>query len=273
MQRLQRSKNVLAPARDVLNLEKGALNLAAYCKSEGVSQIVHLAYPRLYTNLSAMSNGIVMLRNTLDTCRQMNIKLTFISSSVIFGDYKTTFLVADETTALRPKGPYGDAKFLEEMLVEAYFARGDIRRSICRLAPVYGPGGERPRLINTFREHILSGAQIHTHLYRNGRPALDLLYIDDAVEAVARTSGTDANEIFHFGSGGMHTTIEIAELIAKQLGREIRYDEIHIDEFIANIQMDSSKARDKLNWSPLVPLHQGIMSCLSYQASAQSASN
>ena len=269
VQRLRESKRVLAPTRNVLNLEKGAVTFAAYCKSEGVSQIVHLAYPRVYTNANSMSGGISMLRTVLDSCKSLDIRLVFVSGTVIYGGYKTQRLIADETLPFRPKGSYGDAKFLEEMLVNAYSARGDVRRSICRLASVYGPGGDRPRLINNFREHVLSDSNIHTHLYRNGRPALDLLYIDDAVEAIARITETHTDETLHFGSGTMHTTIEIAELIANKLGRRLRADELLIEDDIANIQMDASKARDRLGWFATVPLEQGISNCVRFAGEAR----
>lgn len=256
--RLRKSQRVATPGRDILNLDDGALKLAAYCRSEGVSQIVHLAYPRVYTNVGAMAASLAMLRAVLDTCKLLAIRLVFVSSTVVYGGHKATLLIADENTPFRPKGAYGDAKFLEEMLVATYTERGDIRRSICRLAPVYGPGGDRPRLIKNFQESILSGKTIQTHLYLNGRPALDLLYVDDAVEAIARTLESNANGTFHFGSGTTHTTIEIAEIIARGLNRPLTVKELLIDEYIANIQMNAAKAQAALDWSPTVPLEEGI---------------
>lgn len=253
---------VVAPERGILDLKDGAVKLAAYCQAADVAQIVHLAYPRVYTNVSAMADGLAMLRTILDTCKRLDIRLIFVSGSVIFGGYVTSHLIADESLPLRPRGAYSDAKFLEEMLVAAYYARGEIRRSICRLSPVYGAGGDRPRLINAFRERLSADRELQTHRYRNGRPALDLLYVTDAADAIARTVAHDADDVFHFGSGSLHRTVEIAEQIAGLLKKKLRYEELLIDDDIANIQMDSRKALDILGWSPGVLLQEGLARCL-----------
>jgi UDP-glucuronate decarboxylase len=264
--RLKTSHRVLTPGREVLDLQDGAVKLAAYCRAEGVGQIVHLAYPRVYTNIGAMAVGLAMLRTVLDTCKLLDIRLVFASSSVLYGGYAATELIADESTPFRPKGAYSDAKFLEEMLLDAYAQRGDVRRSICRLAPVFGPGGDRPRLIKNFAAGISSEKNIHTHRYLNGRPALDLLYVSDAAEAIARTVEHEADSVFHFGSGMLHSTVEIAELIADLLGAPLAFQELLIDDDIANIRMDSRRAERVLNWSPAVLLRQGLAQCLGVNA-------
>ena len=197
-----------------------------------------------------------------DTCKRLDIRLIFVSGSVIFGGYVTSHLIADESLPLRPRGAYSDAKFLEEMLVAAYYARGEIRRSICRLSPVYGavrrPASPHKRL----PERLRRDRELQTHRYRNGRPALDLLYVTDAADAIARTVAHDADDVFHFGSGSLHRTVEIAEQIAGLLKKKLRYEELLIDDDIANIQMDSRKALDILGWSPGVLLQEGLARCL-----------
>lgn len=260
--RLQTSHQVVTPGRDALDLQDGAVKLAAYCRAEGVGQIVHLAYPRVYTNVGAMAVGLAMLRTVLDTCKLLDIRLVFASSSVLYGGYAATDLIADESTPFRPKGAYSDAKFLEEMLLDAYVQRGDIRRSVCRLAPVYGPGGDRPRLIKTFAASLSAKKAIHTHRYLNGRPALDLLYVSDAAEAIARTVEYELDCVFHFGSGVLHSTVEIAEQIADLLDAPLAFDELLIDDHIANVRMDSRRAERILKWSPEVLLRQGLAQCL-----------
>lgn len=260
--RLRQSCRVVAPSRHILNLSDGAVKLATYCRAEGVTQIVHLAYPRIYTNVAAMADGMAMLRTILDTCKLLDIRLIFISGAVVFGGYKSSALIADEVMPLRPKGAYSDAKYLEEILVDAYFQRGDVRRTVCRLSGVYGPGGERPRLINAFAEKLANGERVRTHRYKNGHPALDLLYISDSVEAIARSVAWPHDEVFHFGSGRLYTTSEIAEQIAAVLGVPCDTEAVAISDSIANVQLDYGKSERTLKWSPKVSLAEGLSECL-----------
>jgi UDP-glucuronate decarboxylase len=209
-----------------------------------------------------MAEGLAMLRTVLETCKLLHIRLVFISSWVVFAGYATDDLCVDETFPLRPKGVYSDSKYLEERLVEAYAQRGEIATSICRLSPLYGPGGDRPRLIKTFHEAITAGKRVRTHRYLNGPPKLDLLYIDDAADAVARIVTHAGNEVFHLGSGKLHSTAEIADMIAKLADHQLNHEEIAIEDHVANVAMDFAKARRLLGWQPRMELRDGLSLCL-----------
>jgi len=261
--RLQNNYKVLGPSRETLDLEKGAVALADYCTREEVGQIVHLAYPRAYTNTAAAASSFIMLRAILDTCRLLKIRLIFISGWVVFSGYPTSALAADETTPLLPKGIYAETKYTEEMLVDLHFKRGDIDRSICRFAPVYGAGSDRPRFIRTFHETALSEGLIKTHRFRNGRPALDLLHVSDAAEALMLILDTTTSDVFHFGTGILRTTAELGTMIGQLMARPIRHEEIYNDEDTSNISFPAQKARAVLNWQPKTKIEQGLVSLLS----------
>jgi nucleoside-diphosphate-sugar epimerase len=269
VQRLERSHETFAPPRSALDLERGAVPLAEYCSENRVGTMVHLAYPRVYTNASAAASSIVMLRNVVDACRVNKIHLVFISSWVVFNGFASTALSADEMTPMRPKGPYAETKYVEEVLIDLSFKRGDIDRSICRLAPVYGPGGDRPRLIHAFHEAAMQGRVIKTHRFRNGRPALDLLHVTDAVEAITRVVQGKYSEVFHFGCGDLRSTSDLAALICRIAGRSVPRQEIDIDDDTSNIAFPSAKARATLGWKPEVSVEQGLTEMLADEAATR----
>src|SRR5262249_24102778 len=91
-----------------------------------------------------------------------------------------------------------------------------------------------------------------THRFRNGRPALDLLYGDDAADALAAVAAWPKSDVFHFGTGVLHSTAELATIIGSLSGQAVRQREIAIDEFTSNIAFPSDKARTLLNWSAKV---------------------
>ena len=209
--RLSGQYTVLGPSRAELDLANGAVALGEYCRKYEVRQILHLAYPRHYTNAAAMGSSLVMLRTVLEVCRTYGLKLTFVSSTVLYSGYAATELIADEITPMRPVGVYAEAKYLKGA-GRLFFRRGEIERTICRLSPVYGPRGDRPRFIRTFYEAALRRQVIRTHCYRNGRPALDLLYVSDAVDALGLAVSHPRSDTFHIGSGRLSFTADCAKL-------------------------------------------------------------
>ena len=199
-----------------------------------------------------------MLKGLLDVGNMLGLRLIVPSGWVVFSGYRTTNLRADETLPPRSKGSYGDAKLLEETLLEAYLRRGEVDAVLCRFSPVYGPGGDRPRLIRTFAEAISNGRKVVTHRYRNGTPALDLLHIDDAVSALATVLQSDATGTFHFGTGRLTETPTVARHLSSLLGAPLEHEEMAIDDETSNIAMDAAKALLQLGWEAKISVEDGL---------------
>lgn len=256
--RLVRTGNVLYPGRNKLDLKSGVASLAEYCIQNGIEQIVHLAYPRIYTNISATGEALVMLMSVLDVCKLLKIRLLFISGWVVFLNQKVLNRLISEEAPLRPKGVYSETKYLEEMIVDLYYRRGDIERVVCRFSAIYGPGGARPRLLHKFWEAANRGEEIVTHRFRNGRPALDLLYVDDAARAIELVLTSPGSDVFHFGTGELVNTQTIGRLVCKIANRDVPFAEIDIDDNVHNIAFRSDKAALGLDWRPMVSLEKGL---------------
>jgi nucleoside-diphosphate-sugar epimerase len=266
--RLQENHEVVAPTHRELDVASDPLLLAEFCRRHEVGQIIHLAAPPLYTNANAIGPSILMLRNLVDVCRSSHVRLVLISGTVVFSGYASTSLSASETLPLNPAGTYGQAKYLEEALVDLLHRRGEIERTIVRLSNVYGPGGDRPRFIRRFYEAALQQHPIRTHLFRNGRPGLDLLYITDAVEALARVASHPEPGVFNVGTGTLLTTVDIAHLIADIAGVAIEVEEVRIDDDTGSVMFPSPRTRADLGWAPVVSTEAGLRATIdSFQPS------
>jgi UDP-glucuronate decarboxylase len=249
---------VLAPNRAAVDLLGSVLTLDRYCGENNIGKIVHFAYPRVYTNNAAMGQSLTMLRNILDVCKSRGIQLILPSSWVVFSGYRTHFMEADVSTAPRPRGVYGETKFLEEILVGNAVANGEVAATIVRLSPIYGAKSLRPRLIRFAHQYLMEDRPIVTHRYRNGPPRLQLLYVDDAVAGLAEIVKNGRSPLYHLGGSIAYEPRQIITCISEILGRRAQIAEAQIDDDVANIFLDSSATSVELGWTPAIDIDEGL---------------
>jgi nucleoside-diphosphate-sugar epimerase len=262
-QKLAETFEVFTPSRSVLDLQLGSTQLDLMVGENEVDCIVHLANPRIYTSNIALGVTLTMLRNVLDVCVERDIKLIYLSSFEVYSGYRTSHLWANEALPLLPKGPYGETKYLAEMLIEHCRQTQGLRCTMLRSSSAYGIGSDRPKFIYNFIDKIKHSQRIVTHRYSNGAPALDLLYIDDLVSAVAKAVDSDFSGNLNIGTGVNTSTLKIAEILRDMLGGKIDVDSISIDSDTASIAMDTSLAKNKLGWQATIGVREGLQNIIS----------
>ena len=151
--------------------------------------IVHLANPRVYTSNTALGESLSMLKNVIDVCISRDIRMIYPSNSEIYSGCEGTIHV-DESTTPCPRGPYGETKYLSELLIDHNRDTAGLRCAVMRSSPVYGHGSDKPRFLYNFIEKCLRSETVVTHRYRNGKPSLDLMHIDDVVACAVSTRGS-----------------------------------------------------------------------------------
>ncbi len=255
---LRGKTDVFAPRRAEIDLLGSTFLLDQYCRDHGVGTLVHLAHPRIYTNNSAMGESLTMTKNVIDVCRARGIWLVFVSGATVFSGYSNASLLATPDTPLRPKGVYGETKALQEQLIRNAVENGEIEALTLRVAPTYGPGSDRPRLIYLFHDAIRAGRRITTHRFKNGLARLQLLYVDDAVRGLVRAVVGRLADVHQLGGDEAYTPAEIAKHIAQSLGRSVEIDEALIDDTVSNVMLDSAKTRLALDWKPEVGIEEGL---------------
>ncbi len=256
--RLERQCTVVAPDRRTLDLTTGVARLDLLVREHQVTDILDLANPRLSASNEAMGSTLVMLRNILDVCRECSTRLIFPSGWVVYSAYQTDRLIASEGTPLLPRGPYGETKYLCECLLQQHQSAYGIRCALVRSGPVFGPGGTKPKFLFTFMKQALRGEPIVTHRYLNGEPTLDLLYIDDFVDILARVVTCDFVGPLNVGTGTATSTADIARMVVRQLGSKSTIRCADVEGYTSNIVMNPGKARAEFGWSPRVGVEEGI---------------
>jgi nucleoside-diphosphate-sugar epimerase len=261
-QKLAEAFEVFVPNRSELDMQLGSTQLDLLAGENEIDCIVHLANPRIYTSNIALGDTLTMLRNVLDVCIARSIKLIYLSSWEVFSGYRSNYLYADESLPLLPKGPYAETKYLTEMLIEHCRRTQGLRCTMLRSSPVFGIGSDKPKFIYNFIDKIKRSQRIVTHRYKNGAPALDLLYIDDLVSAVDKAVGSAFEGNLNIGTGVITSTPRIAEILRELLGGQSEIDSTLINSDTAGIAMDARMAKKTLDWEPMIKIEQGLQMIL-----------
>ena len=255
--RLANNCTIISPTHTELDLEQGCTQLSLLVRQYSVDCIIHLANPRVYTSTIALGKTLAMLRNVLEVCVSSGIQLIYPSGWEIYSGYTGTMLV-DEATPALPRGPYGETKYLAELMIKHWQKTTPICCSILRSSPVYGNTSNKPKFIFNFLEKAKDARPIITHRYINADPSLDLLHIDDFVDAVAKVCLQKYIGTLNIGTGILTSTQSVAEIIKAELRSKSEIKHTQIDAYTACIAMNSKKAAEVLNWRPTIGFNNGL---------------
>ena len=255
---LAKQHYVVAPTRNEVDIIAGALELDLLVKEHRINGIVHLANPRVYTSNRAMGEMLTLLRNVLEVCRENSVRLIYPSSWEVYSAYRAMDIIADESLPLFPKGPYGEAKLLCENLIEHHRKLYGLECGLLRSSPLYGEASDRPKFIYNFIGKALKNEPFKTHCYLNGDPKLDLLHVDDFVSAIVSAITTNFVGSLNIGSGCSVSTREVAEWIVSKMGSRSTVETRNIEDYAANIIMDTALAKKIIGWHPVVRWSVGI---------------
>ena len=254
----EKGYTVYSPTRKEIDLLQDTVELDLLVKEKGISTILHLANPRIYTTNVSIGESLVMLKNVLDVCAENGIRLIYLSGWEVYSGYQARALRADETLPHCPGNVYGQTKMLCESLIKIYQKQYNLSYLILRSSPVYGLESDRPKFIWNFLNKAKQDIEIITHMYKNGFPALDLLHINDLHQAIILAMDKDLNGAINLGTGVGTTTAWIAEWIVQKTGSSSSIRHQKIDTFVGNIVMDNARAQYLLGWKPIISIKEGL---------------
>lgn len=256
--KLANTARLLCPSRAELDLAGNLPQVDAYVSLHRTKTVLHLAHPRARNNTSALGEALQMTKNLLEVCRLNGCNLLFVSSLTVFSGHVSDQPLIANTLTPRPKGTYGETKFLCEELINCYQAVHKVKAAILRPGAVYGPGGDKATFIQKFFAAAEANATITTHEYRNGRPMFDFLYVDDLVEALCKSVEYQPEGMLNLGTGTAWTTLQVAELIRTICNSRSQITTLPIEDYTYKITVDPAEAKVKLGWEAKVTLEQGL---------------
>jgi CDP-glucose 4,6-dehydratase len=214
--------------------------------------------------LSTFESNIAGTWNLLEASRHVKSVSSIVvaSSDKAYGD--TPELPYRETMPLRSIYPYDVSKACADMISLSYAKTFDLPVAITRCGNFFGGGDLNwNRLIPGTMRSILRGqAPI---IRSDGTLIRDYIYVEDAVSAYMTLAEALSNnpsfkgEAFNFSNETQRSVLELTNMILEEFNAKIQ--PIVKGENHGEIQaqsLDSSKAKERLGWSPKFGLHEGL---------------
>ena len=221
-----------------------------------------------WTNLDVNSRGVI---NLLEAIRRVNPNALFaqVGTSTQLGPLQ--YKPADENHPEFPTDIYSANKTVAEKYVLLYAKAYGLNATVIRFSNVFGPKAAIHSNENTFNNFFI-GLALQDKLitvFKPGNQLRNLLYVDDAVEALllAIQSDRTAKETF-FAVGNEHYSVkDIAEKTCQIMGGSVKlidWPKERVNIEIGDAVISNSKIKEILDWSPKVSFEEGLAKTYDY---------
>ncbi len=265
----------IAEVEDQVEFIHGDINdsFAVQKALDGVERVFHQAalasVPMslerpLDTNQACVTGTLNMLHWSV----QAKVKrFVYAASSSAYGDSPTSS--KRESDLPQTLSPYAAAKLAGEFYCQSYFHSFGLETVGIRYFNVFGPrqdpNSPYSAVIPLFVSRILSGEQ--PSIYGDGLQSRDFTYVANIVRGniLASEVPNIGGRIFNIADGRRTTLLQLLELLAKLLGKEIT--PVFLPPRVGDVReslADISQARKVLGYEPIVGLEEGIRQTIDY---------
>jgi dTDP-glucose 4,6-dehydratase len=228
--------------------------------------------PYGYVNLpiQTMKAGALGTHNGLGVARAFDARFMLASTSEIYGDPKVHPQDEDYWGHVNPIGErsvYDEAKRFAEALTLAYHRYHGIDTRIVRIFNTYGPRMrlDDGRVVPNFIKQALSKEPLT--VYGQGTQTRSFCYVDDLIEGIYRLLLSDESRPVNIGNPDEISILDLAETINRILDNPegvTRYPEKRGEGDPEQRRPDISRAREMLDWKPVIDLETGLKKTLPY---------
>jgi len=224
---------------------------------------VHLAWSKLPdysmpTNRANFQAGLSLFESLLE----MKCKRVIVTGTCF--EYGTLTGCLTENQVPATQGLFASFKTAQRVIAQSLFAKSATTFIWTRPFFVYGPGQRATSLIPAVVRSLLSDSKPDI---RTPNAIQDFVHVDDVASGLARLATTDAHAgIYNLGSGQGTQVRELANLVARRLGRPSVYAAT-IDPgegFWANMD----HMRTTTGWEPAISLEEGVAKTIAVLTSA-----
>ncbi len=227
---------------------------------------IHYQFDPVQTTKTSVHGAI----NMLGLAKRVKAKILQASTSEVYGDPKIHPQTEGYWGNVNPIGPracYDEGKRCAETLFFDYNRQHKLRIKVARIFNTYGPrmAMNDGRVVSNFIVQALRGEDIT--VYGKGEQTRSFCYVDDLVEGLLRLMDTpdDFTGPMNLGNPGEFTILELAETIIRLTDTKSRivFKPLPVNDPMQR-QPDISRAKESIDWTPTVPLEEGLKSTISY---------
>lgn len=239
-----------------------------------VDRIFNLACPASpvhyqYNPVKTVKTNVLGAIHMLGLAKRVKARLLQASTSEVYGDPQVHPQTEDYWGNVNPIGPrscYDEGKRLAETLMMDYHRQNGVDIRIARIFNTYGPNMSEHdgRVVSNFVVQALQGRPLT--VYGDGGQSRSFCYVSDLVDGLLRLMDVEGlHRPINLGNPAEFTILELAELVRELTGSrsEIRFEPLPTDDPVRR-RPDVTQAREHLDWSPSVPLREGLGKTIDY---------
>ena len=204
---------------------------------------------------STFDHSLRTLENALDNSKGKVEHFIFLSSSMVYGNFKKKKV--DENEPCEPIGIYGALKYSAEKIIKAYNQVFNLPYTIVRPSALYGERCISRRVGQIFIENCLNKRKII--IQGDGKEKLDFTYIQDLVKGVVSIlrNKSSLNNTFNLTYGQSQPINKLIKILKNDFP-SLRVEYIRRDKLMPKRgTLSTSKAKKLLNYKSEWPLNIG----------------
>jgi UDP-glucose 4-epimerase len=245
---------------------EGEVSEFDFTQLENIKVIYHLAATRINRCAKNPLEGHKLLAdaglNVVKYCAENNVKLFFSSTASVYNNPKR--FPIEETDPCEPHTLYGAAKYYTENLMRTFAKSHNLQYSICRFFSVYGVRmdceGAYTEIIFNWLNQINQGKNQVTVFGNPDEKILDLVYVEDVVNAILKSTENWNNEVYNVSTETGVSITELIKVIENELDIELEVSILPENRTdIENKRVGSVQKLKNIGWKPKNSINQGIL--------------
>ena len=216
-----------------------------------------------------MHNSATINLNMAEASRLAKVKKIFYSSSAcIYPEYNqmdpdNPKCSEDSAYPAAPDSEYGWEKLFSERLYLSYQRNYGLEVHIARFHNIFGPLGtfkggreKAPAAMCRKVAETPDGGEIE--IWGDGKQTRSFLYIDECLDGVQKLMNSNFSGPVNIGSEEMVTINQLVEMVMNIANKKLTIKHIKGPLGVRGRNSDNKLIREKLGWSPSVPLKVGL---------------
>ncbi len=232
-----------------------------------------------YNPVKTVKTSVMGTLNMLGLAKRVKARILQASTSEVYGDPQVHPQPEDYWGHVNPIGLrscYDEGKRVAETLMMDYHRQNGVDTRIVRIFNTYGPRmavGDG-RVISNFIVQALSGEKLT--VYGDGSQTRSFCFVDDLIRgimALMQYDGDGKHEPVNLGSSDELSMNDVVDCLSEIVGRKLEVERLPLpsDDPLRR-RPDSTRAKERLGWSPQTTLLDGLRTTVEYFRTTLSSS-